>query len=126
GVNVDGEAYGNSATEALEEILGEALARGRLELATQALSTLEEAVHGEKTRSQEQVQRLALLQQRLGGRTHVALLGGLLRQHGGGGPPLGPVAPYPAVGPPETLPEFTPRLAAGAGPPRRGPRGGAP
>src|SRR5262249_56816031 len=111
GVNVDGEAYGNSATEALEEILGEALARGRLELATQALSTLEEAVHGEKTRSQEQVQRLALLQQRLGGRTHVALLGGLLRQHGGSEQQLALIAQYLALVPHEAIREFTALLA---------------
>ena len=38
-LNVDGEEYGTSAADALEEILGEALARGRIELATHVLST---------------------------------------------------------------------------------------
>src|SRR5262249_540237 len=109
-VNVDGEDYGNSATEALEEILGEALARGRLELATHVRSTLE-AIHGGRTRSQEQVHRLAVLQQRLGGRTHVALLGGLLRQHGGSEQQLTLIAQYLALVPHEAIREFTALLA---------------
>jgi hypothetical protein len=110
-VNVDGEEYGNTATDALEEILGEALARGRLDLTTRVLSTLEEAIRGGGTRSREQVQRLTLLQQRLGGHTHVALLGGLLRQHGGSEQQLTLVAQYLGLVPHEAIREFTALLA---------------
>ncbi len=43
-LNVDGAEYGTSAGDALEEILAETLARGRLELAVQLLATLGEAL----------------------------------------------------------------------------------
>ena len=38
-LNAEGEEYGTSAVDALEEILAEALTRGRLELAVQLLAT---------------------------------------------------------------------------------------
>jgi HEAT repeat protein len=75
------------------------------------LSTLEEAIRGGGTRSREQVQRLTLLQQRLGGHTHVALLGGLLRQHGGSEQQLTLVAQYLGLVPHEAIREFTALLA---------------
>ena len=53
-VNVEGEEYGTTAPDALEEILGEALARGRLELATHVLSTIGDAVQAGGGRSREQ------------------------------------------------------------------------
>jgi HEAT repeats len=107
---VDGEEYATSAAEALQEILGEALARGRLELATRVLSTLDSTVQG-GARSRERVQHLASLQQRLGSRTHVALLGGLLRQHGGNERHLDLVAQYLGLVAREALQEFTALLA---------------
>ena len=108
-VNADGEDYGSSSTDALEEILGETLARGRLELATRVLSTLAEAI--QSGGNGEQVPRLTLLQQRLGGRTPVALLGGLLRQHGGSEQQLTLVAQYLGLVPAVAIREFTALLA---------------
>jgi HEAT repeat protein len=110
-VNVDGEEYGATAPDALEEILGEALARGRLELATHVLSTIGDAVQAGGARSREQVQRLTLLQQRLAGRTHIALLGGLLRQHGGNEQQLTLIAQYLGLVAREAIREFTALLA---------------
>jgi hypothetical protein len=106
-VSVEGEEYGTSTTDALEEIVGEALARGRLELATRLLSTIWDVVQGGGTRSREQVQRLILLQQRLAGRTHVALLGGLLRQHAGSEQQLTLVAQYLGLVARDAIQEFT-------------------
>jgi HEAT repeat protein len=110
-LNVEGEEHGTSAADALEEILGEALARGRLELATQVLSTLEESVQASGGQSPERVQHLTVLQQRLGGRTHVALLGGLLRQHGGSERQLALVAQYLGLVAREAIQGFTSLLA---------------
>lgn len=110
-LNADGEEPGTSAADALEEILGEALARGRLELATQVLSTLDESVQTGGARSREQVRHLTALQQRLGGRTQVALLGGLLRQHGGNEQQLTLVARYLGLVAREAIREFTALLA---------------
>jgi hypothetical protein len=110
-VSVDGEEYGASATDALEEVVGEALARGRLELAARLLATIWETVHGGGSRSREQVQRLTLLQQRLGGRTHVALLGGLLRQHGSTEQHLSLTAQYLGLVAREAIQEFIALLA---------------
>ena len=110
-LNADGEEPGASAADALEEILGEALARGRLELATQVLSTLDESVQTGGARSREQVRHLSALQQRLGGRTQVALLGGLLRQHGGNEQQLTLVARYLGLVAREAIREFTALLA---------------
>jgi HEAT repeat protein len=105
-LSVDGEEYGTSAGDALEEILGEALARGRIELAAQIVSSLKEAVDAGGTRRRERVQQIAALQQRLGGRTHVALLGGLLRQHGGDERQLALVAQYLGLVAPGSIQEL--------------------
>ena len=110
-LNVDGEEHGTSAADALEEILGEALARGRIELATQVLSTLEESVQAGGAQRREHVQHLTVLQQRLGGRAQVALLGGLLRQHGGSEQQLALVAEYLGLVAREAIQEFTSLLA---------------
>jgi HEAT repeat protein len=110
-LSVDGEEYGTSAADALEEILGEALARGRVELATRLLSTLEDSVQTGEARNREAVEHLAVLQQRLGGRTHVALLGGLLRQHGGSEQQLALIARYLGLVARDAIREFTALLA---------------
>jgi hypothetical protein len=93
-LNADGEEYGTSAGDALEEILAETLTRGRLELAVQLLTTLRDALEPGGGRSPEHVRHLAALQERLGGRSYVALLGGLLRQHAGNERQLTLVAQY--------------------------------
>jgi hypothetical protein len=105
-LSVDGEEYGTSAGDALEEILAEALTRGRIELAAQIVSGLKEAVDAGGTRSRERVQQIAALRQRLGGRTHVALLGGLLRQHGGDERQLALVAQYLGLVAPGSIQEL--------------------
>jgi hypothetical protein len=110
-LNVDGEDFGTSAADALQEIVGEVLARGRLELATRVLSALEESVQSQGPRGQERVLQLNILQQRLGSRTHVALLGGLLRQHGGSEQQLALIAKYLGLVPSEAIEEFTTLLA---------------
>src|SRR4029079_6647678 len=74
-LNADGEEYGTSAGDALEEILAETLTRGRLELAVQLLTTLRDALEPGGGRSPEHVRHLAALQDRLGDRSYVALLG---------------------------------------------------
>jgi HEAT repeat protein len=106
-----GEDYGTSAVDALEEIVGEALARGRVELATRVLSTVAGAVQAGGARSREHVQHLAVLQQRLGGRTHIALVGGLLRQHGNSERQLTLIAQYLGLVASEAIQEFTGLLA---------------
>lgn len=110
-LNVDGEEYGTSATDALEEILGEALARGRVDVATHVLSSIEASVREGDARSRERVQHLTVLQQRLGGRTHVALLGGLLRQHGGNDRQVELIAQYLGLVARQAVGEFTQLLA---------------
>jgi HEAT repeats len=105
-LSVDGEDYVSSSAAALEEILGEALARGRIELVTQALATLQESIDAGGPRPRERVKSLAALQQRLGSRTHVSLLGGLLRQHGGNDGQLALVAQYLGQVPREAIQEF--------------------
>ncbi len=106
-----GEDYGTSAVDALEEIVGEALARGRIELATRVLSTVAGAVQAGGARSREHVQHLAVLQQRLAGRTHIALVGGLLRQHGSSERQLTLIAQYLGLVASEAIQEFTGLLA---------------
>jgi HEAT repeat protein len=106
-----GEDYGTSAVDALEEIVGEALARGRIELATRVLSTVAGAVQAGGARSREHVQHLAVLQQRLAGRTHIALVGGLLRQHGSSERQLTLIAQYLSLVASEAIQEFTGLLA---------------
>ena len=110
-LNVDGEDYGSSAVDALGEIVGEALARGRIELATRVLSTIASSVQAGGTRSREHVQHLALLQQRLAGRTHIALVGGLLRQHGSNERQLTLTAQYLGLVATQAIQEFTALLA---------------
>ncbi len=106
-----GDDYATSAVDALEEIVGEALARGRIELATRVLSTVASAVQAGGARSREHVPHLAVLQQRLAGRTHIALVGGLLRQHGSSERQLALTAQYLGLVASEAIQEFTGLLA---------------
>jgi HEAT repeat protein len=110
-VVAEGEEYGTSAEAALEEILGEALARGRVDLATRVLSTLEGSVPAGGPRDRDRVHPITVLQQRLAGRAHVALLGGLLRQHGGSEQHLILIAGYLGLVARDAIREFTALLA---------------
>ena len=110
-LNVDGQDYGTSAVDALGEIVGEALGRARIELATRVLSTISSSVQAGGTRSREHVQHLAVLQQRLASRTHIALVGGLLRQHGGSERQLALIAQYLGLVASDAIQEFTALLA---------------
>ena len=82
-LNAEGQEYGTSAVDAFEEILAEVLTRGRLEFAVQLLTHLGEALQTGGGRTPGHIRQLAGLQERLGGRSYVALLGGVLRQHAG-------------------------------------------
>jgi hypothetical protein len=106
-LDAEGEEYG-SAVDALEEILGEALARGRVELATRVLG---DAVQAEGAQDREPLRCLAVLRQRLGGRTHVALLGGLLRQHDGSEHHVTLIAQYLGLVARDAIREFIALLA---------------
>jgi hypothetical protein len=108
-LNVDREDYGASAVDALEEILGEALARGRIELATRVLASIGDSVQAETggARSRQHAQHLAVLQQRLAGRTYIALVGGLLRQHGTNERQVALIAQYLSLVAREAIREFT-------------------
>jgi HEAT repeat protein len=110
-LNVDGEDQGTSAVDALEEILGEALARGRTELAARVLSTIEGTVQAGGARGRGHAQHLTVLQQRLAGRTHVALVGALLRQHGSNERQLALIAQYLGLVARDAIREFAALLA---------------
>jgi HEAT repeat protein len=110
-LNVDGEDQGASAVDALEEIAGEALVRGRLDLATHVLSTMVASVEAGGARSREHAQHLAVLQQRLAGRAHVTQVGAVLRQHASSGRLLDLGAQYLGLVAREAIQEFTALLA---------------
>jgi HEAT repeat protein len=69
------------------------------------------AVQAGGARSREHVQHLAVLQERLAGRTHIALVGGLLRQHGSGDRQLNLIAQYLGLVASDAIQEFTGLLA---------------
>lgn len=81
--DVDGDEYPGFAVDALEEIVGEALARGRLPLAVRILSSLGAALPRGGDGAREHARRVALFRRRVAGRTHVSLVAGLLRQEVG-------------------------------------------
>ena len=110
-LNVDGEDQGASAVDALEEIVGEALVRGRIDLATHVLSTMVASVESGGARSREHAQHLAVLQQRLAGRAHVTQVGAVLRQHASSGRLLDLGAQYLGLVAREAIQEFTALLA---------------
>jgi hypothetical protein len=110
-LNVDGEDQGASAVDALEEIVREALIRGRVDLATHVLSTMVASVEAGGARSDEHAQHLTVVQQRLAGRAHVTEVAGVLRQHAGSGRLLDLSAQYLGLVAPEGIQEFTALLA---------------
>jgi HEAT repeat protein len=78
--NVDSEEYPAFAVDAIEEILGEALARGKLDLAVRALRALGASSELGGARMREHARHLALFRRQMAGRTHVSLVAGLLRE----------------------------------------------
>jgi hypothetical protein len=109
-LSVDSEDQGASAVDALEEITGEALIRGRIDVATRVLSTLAAAAEAGGARSGEHTRHLAALRQRLAARPHVSQIGGMLRQHGSGRQ-LDLSAQYLGLVAREGIQEFTALLA---------------
>jgi hypothetical protein len=107
---VENEEYPGFALDALEEMSGEAIARGRLDLALDILKTLAGASHLGREWMREHPRRFALFQRRAGSRTHVSLLVGLLRgPKGAEQMPL--VGEYLRVVGREAMAEFTALLA---------------
>lgn len=107
---VENEEYPGFALDALEEMSGEAIARGRLDLALDILKTLAGASHLGREWMREHPRRFALFLRRAGSRTHVSLLAGLLRgAKGAEQMPL--VAEYLRVVGREGVEEFTTVLA---------------
>lgn len=78
--NVESEEYPAFAVDALEEVVGEGLARGRLDLAVHLVRTLSGGATLSGQKGREHTQRVALFRRRLAGRTQVSLVGGLLRE----------------------------------------------
>lgn len=106
----DSDEFTSSTLDAIEEIVGEALARTRLDIAVRVLATLGSSVHVGGVNARERARHLALLQQRLAGRTHVALVAGALRQPSTD-QQLAAVAEYLALLPRDAIQEFTAMLA---------------
>jgi HEAT repeat protein len=110
GFRVENEEYPGFALDALEEMSGEAIARGRLDLALDILKTLAGASHLGREWMREHPRRFAQFQRRAGGRTHITLLAGLLR--GGKGAEQMPLAAeYLRLVGREAVEEFTTLLS---------------
>lgn len=77
---VDGEEYPGFAVDALEEIMGEALARGRLDLAVNVLKSLSASTQLGTGWVRDHPRRFSLFLKRMAGRTHVSLVAGILRR----------------------------------------------
>lgn len=108
--NVESEEYPESAVDAMEEILGEALGRGRLDLAVRMLSSLGASTHLDGERMREHSRRLALFRRRVAGRAQISLVAGLLRQNASA-EHLALTADYLRLVPGEGVEEFTTLLA---------------
>lgn len=79
--NVESEEYPGFAVDAIEEIVGEALARGKLDLAVRVLSTLSASSQLGGQQMREHSRRLAIFRRRVAGRTQISLVAGGLRQN---------------------------------------------
>ena len=108
--NVDSEEYPTFAVDAIEEILGEALARGKLDLAVRALRALGASSELGGARMREHARHLALFHRQMAGRTHVSLVAGLLRE-AAGAEQLALAADYLRLVPGEGAEQFTNLLA---------------
>lgn len=77
---VDGDEYPAFAVDALEEIMGEALARGRLDLAVNVLKNLSTTTQLGTGWMRDHPRRYALFMRRMASRTHISLVAGILRR----------------------------------------------
>lgn len=114
------EGYPAFLVDALEEAIGEALARDQLGLALRVLKSLANADQLHPEWSGEHRQRFHLLQRRLSGRAHVALLADLLRRSARAEDLLA-AAEYLGLLGREAIEEFTALVAGEGETERRGP-----
>jgi len=108
---VETEGYPAFLVDALEEAIGEALARDQLPLALRILRGLGNVDQLHPEWSGEHQQRFHLLQRRLAGRSHVALLADLLRRSARGDDILAAAEFLGLLGR-EAIEEFTALVAA--------------
>jgi hypothetical protein len=109
-LRVEADEYPGFALDALEEMSGEAIARGRLDLALNVLKSLSDSTVLGREWMREHPRRFGLFVRRAGSRTHISLVAGLLRgPHGAGEAPL--VAEYLRLVGREGIEEFTTLLA---------------
>jgi hypothetical protein len=78
-LRVENDEYPGFALDALEEMSGEAIARGRLDLALGVLKSLSDSTVLGREWLREHPRRFALFLRRAGSRTHISLVSGLLR-----------------------------------------------
>lgn len=78
--HVEGDEYPGFAVDALEEIMGEALARGRLDLAVRIVKSLSTSSQLGTGWMREHPRRFALFLRRIASRTHISLVAGILRK----------------------------------------------
>jgi hypothetical protein len=78
--NVESEEYPGFAVDAIEEIVGEALGRSKLDLAVRTLTSLGASTQLGGQKMREHARRLELFRRRIAGRAQISLVAGLLRQ----------------------------------------------
>jgi HEAT repeat protein len=81
--NVESDEYPGFVVDALEELIGEALGRGKLDLAVRALSSLGASTQLGGQKMREHARRLELFRRRVAGRAQIALVAGILRDNVG-------------------------------------------
>jgi len=81
--NVESEEYPAFVVDAVEELIGEALGRGKLDLAVRALASLGASTQLGGQKMREHARRLELFRRRVAGRAQIALVAGILRENVG-------------------------------------------
>ncbi|HSE94623.1 MAG TPA: HEAT repeat domain-containing protein, partial [Methylomirabilota bacterium] len=79
--NVESDDYPGFVVDALEELIGEALGRGKLDLAVRVLSSLGASTQLGGQKMREHARRLELFRRRVAGRAQIALVAGILREN---------------------------------------------
>jgi hypothetical protein len=109
-LRVENDEYPGFAIDALEEMSGEAIARGRLDLALNVLKSLSDSTVLGREWMREHPRRFGLFVRRAASRTHISLVSGLLRGPQGAEPmPL--AAEYLRLVGRDGIEEFTTLLA---------------
>jgi HEAT repeat protein len=106
----DGDEHLGFCIEALEEIIGEALGRGKLALATRVLQSLGPGAEGAAGPPRERADGIARLRRKAGDRALITQVAALLRQDTAP-QQIDEVAGYLRLGPEEGLGEFATLLA---------------